>query len=300
MSSFLRSVKADLTGVKLRLVVVLLAIGLLASVAYVVLGGKASSTAPAATSAAVPASVHGGIDIGAAPANPEIVAAETTNGSAHQRSGPPRDPFTPLPGTGATGASGASASSGSKPASSATTNSSSTSGSTTSTAGGTPVAAPKPTTQPKTQVTIHYHVTAQFGVIPATPEGTQETQAKPATLQTFTDMPIDQPLPNKSNTQLVFLGVVLRTGKDAVFGLTGEAILHGSAVCLPSATQCQSLELMPGQTETLESIEPNGTPVTYELRLVSILKSETSATTASAGPSPRAHAAATRRARHGR
>jgi hypothetical protein len=299
MSSFLRSVKADLTGVKLRLVVVVLGIGLLVSVAYVVLGGKSSSTAPAVTSAAVPGSTHLGIAVSTAPTNPNIVVAETTNGAAHQRGGTPRNPFTPLPGSGATGATGTPGSSGSKTAGSSTTKSSAGSGSSTSTAGGTPVAAPKPVTQPKTQVTIHYHVTAQFGVIPATPEGTQEPQLKPATLQTFTDMPLEQPLPNKSNAQLVFLGVVLRTGKDAVFGLTGEAILHGSAVCLPSATQCQSLELAPGQTETLETVEPNGTPVTYELRLVSILKSETSATIASAGTSPGAHAASSH-SRHGR
>jgi hypothetical protein len=233
-----------------------------------------------------------GIAVSTAPVNPNLVVAETTDGAADQRNEAPRNPFTPLPGSGTTGASGAAPSSGSKTAGSSTTSSPAGSGSGTSTAGGTPVAAPKATPQPKTQVTIHYHVTAQFGVIPATPEGTQEPVTKPATLQTFSDMPIDQPLPNKNNTQLVFLGVVLRTGKDAVFGLTGEAILHGNAVCLPSATQCQSLELEPGQTETLESIEPDGSPVTYELRLVSILKSETSATTASAGTSPNAHASA--------
>jgi hypothetical protein len=278
------------------LVVVVLAIGLLAAGAYVVLGGKTSSTY-VATSAAVPGSAHVGIAVSTAPINSNIVVAETTNGSAHQRSGPPRNPFTPLPGTGATGATGV----GPKTGGSATAKSPVESGSATSNAGGTPVAAPKPTTQPKTQVTIHYHVTAQFGVIPATPEGTQEPQLKPATLKTFTDMPLDQPLPDKSNTQLVFLGVVLRTGKDAVFSLTGEAILHGNAVCLPTATQCQSLELEPGQTETLESIEPDGTPVTYELRLVSILKSETSATSASADAGPHAHAASVaRRARDGR
>jgi len=299
MSEFLSSVKADLLGVRLRLVMMLLAIGLLAAVAYVVLGGKTSST-PAVSTAAVPGSTHAGIAISTSPVNPNIVAAETTNGSAHQRSETPRNPFTPLPGTGATGAAGAGAGASSKTAASSTTKSSPQSGSTTSAAGGTPVAAPKPVAQPKTQVTIHYHVTAQFGVIPAAPEGTQESQAKPATLQTFTDMPLDQPLPNKTNTQLVFLGVVLRTGRDAVFGLTGEAILHGSAVCLPSATQCQSLELEPGQAETLESIEPDGTPVTYELRLISILKSESSATTSSVGASPHAHSASSSAVQAGR
>ena len=80
----------------------------------------------------------------------------------------------------------------------------------------------------------------------------------------------------------MYLGVVLRTGKAAVFELTGEVIIHGSAKCLPSAVHCQAIELQVGQSETLESIEPNGTPVTYEIKLVSISRSETTASAARA------------------
>jgi hypothetical protein len=291
MNSFLNSVRADLMGVRLRLVVILLAIGLLASVGYVVLGGK-KSAAPGAVAPSTSASVTG-ITVSQAPISPNLVVAETTSGTSHQRRGAPRNPFTPLPGAGATGATG---STGASAAGSSTAGSSSSSGSGTSTSssgGATPVAAPKPSPPTKTKTTVHYHVTAQFGVIPAAsaPALPSEPAKPPAILKTYTDMSLDEPLPDKSNPQLVFLGVVLHTGKDAVFALGGEAILHGNAACLPSATQCQAIQLQVGQTETLESIEPNGTPVTYELKLVSILKSITSATTSSAESNTHAHTA---------
>jgi hypothetical protein len=126
---------------------------------------------------------------------------------------------------------------------------------------------------------VRYVVTAQFGVVP--PPASGAPQAAPQ-LQTYAKLTVNQPIPAKSNPQLVFLGVVLRTGKDAVFALTGESILHGAATCMPSATHCQAIELQPGQTETLESFEANGTPVTYELKLVSIARSVGAASAARA------------------
>jgi len=302
MSSFLASVKADLMGPRLRLVVILLGIGLLAAVGYVVFGGKSSSTpVPAGGSAAVPSSaVLGGLTISQAPTNPNLVTAETTDGAADERPGVARNPFTPLPeagATGTTGATGASTSGTSTSSASTTTSSSSSSssgsGSSTAPSGGTtPVAKAKPAPT-KTKSAVHYNVAAQFGVI-ATPPAEGAAPASPTAsipaLKTYVDLPLDEPLPNKSNPQLVYLGVVLHTGKSAVFALAGEAILHGSAVCLPSTTQCQTIQLQPGQSETLEAVEANGTPVTYELKLISIEKSEKSSTTG-AHASARAHAA---------
>jgi hypothetical protein len=141
------------------------------------------------------------------------------------------------------------------------------------------------------RVIIHFHVTAQFGVVPVVAEG---APPQPAQLQTYKDMAIDEPLPGKDNPQLVYLGVVLKTGKDAVFGLTGEAILHGSATCKPSPTQCQGIELGIGQTEKLEVVGPTGQPVIYELKLLSITKSVSSASAA------RAHAASNVKSQAGR
>jgi hypothetical protein len=93
-------------------------------------------------------------------------------------------------------------------------------------------------------------------------------------------MTIDQALPDKQNAQLVFLGVVLPSGKSAVFAITGEPILHGSAKCLPSATQCQAIELKPGQSETLETVDANNNPVSYELKLGAITTTKSTASSA--------------------
>jgi hypothetical protein len=299
MSSFLSSVKADLMGVRLRLVVILLGIGLLAAVGYVAFGGKHSSVpVSAGGSAGVPSTTAlGDLAISQQPANPKLIAAETTDGASDERTGVARNPFTPLEPavTGTTGPTGASTPGTSTSSASTTSPSSSSSGSGSSTspsAGTTPVAKAKPAPT-KTKTAVHYNVAAQFGVIPSTPpEGAAPASPTASThaLKTYVDLPLDEPLPNKSNPQLVFLGVVLHTGKSAVFALAGEAILHGSAVCLPSTTQCQTIQLLPGQSETLEAVEPNGTPVTYELKVISIEKSERSSTTG-AHSSARAHAA---------
>jgi hypothetical protein len=113
--------------------------------------------------------------------------------------------------------------------------------------------------------------------VPAVAEG---APPQPAQLKTYANMALDEPLPGKDNPQVVYLGVVVPAGKAAVFGLTGEAILHGSATCKPSPTQCQAIELQVGQSETLEVLEADGTAVTYELKLVSIDKSVSTASTA--------------------
>jgi hypothetical protein len=140
-------------------------------------------------------------------------------------------------------------------------------------------------------VYVHYHVTAQLGVVPVVAEG---APAQPAQLKTYKDMALDEPLPDKANPQLVFLGVVLRTGKEALFGLAGAAILHGSGSCQPSATQCQAIDLQVGQSETLEVVEADGSTVTYELKLASIDKTTSTASTARVRDAFRAQAKAAR------
>jgi hypothetical protein len=297
MSSFLSSVKDDLLGVRLRLVVIILGIGLLAAVGYVAFGGKKASVPVSARgSAAVPSTTAlGGLTISQAPTNPKLVAAETTDGASDERKGAAHNPFIPLEAaatgtTGPTSRTGTSTSSASTPSSSSS--SSGSGSSTTPSAPSTPVAKAKPAPT-KTKTAVHYDVAAQFGVVPSTPgEGAAPVSptAGSAAMKTYVDLPLDEPLPNKSHPQLVFLGVVLHTGKSAVFALAGEAILHGSAVCLPSTTQCQTIQLLPGQSETLEAVEPNGTPVTYELKVISIEKSERSSTTGGHSSAP-AHAA---------
>ena len=295
VSDFFSGLKEDLFGKRLLPFLIVLGVLLVAAVAYAVLGGGSSSapgrggpvsaSAPTGASAAV-----GDIAVSQAPANPNQPVSETTEGTSKQHHGVAHNPFTPLPEA--------------KKASSASTKSSTTSSasspSTTPSAGSTPSApssggttptTPKETTPAKPKVYVHYHVTAQLGVVPVVVEG---TPAQPALLKTYKDMALDEPLPGKTNPRLVFLGVVLRTGKEALFGLAGAAILHGSASCRPSATQCQAIDLQVGQAETLEFVEADGSTVTYELKLVSIDKTTSTASTARVRDAFRAQAKAAR------
>ncbi len=291
MNEFFGSLKSDLLDRRFLPVLALLAVALLAALAYVALGGSSSTSStpplPSSASTGVTAAV-GAIAVSPAPANPKEAISETTSG-AHQKSGTPHNPFTPLPSTKA---KTSATSSSSTHASSSSSSSSAGSEKSTSSAGGTTTtpATTKPIAPPK-RVIIHFHTTVQFGVVPVAAAGAPQ----PAQLQTFKDMAIDEPLPGKDNPQLVYLGVVLKTGKDAVFGLTGEAIVHGSATCKPSPTQCQAIELGIGQSETLEVFNPTGQPVTYELKLLSIAKSVSSASTARAH-----HAASNAKSQAGR
>ncbi|MCW3026318.1 MAG: hypothetical protein JWM29_1750 [Solirubrobacterales bacterium] len=290
MNDFLSSIKADLLDRRLLPFVSLVVLALVGAGAYVVLGGGSSAAPPSRAVRAAP--VARGIAVSAAAENPDQAPAETTSGAHVQRHGSARNPFTPLPGAAkpATSTAGSAAvspsSSTTKSGGSSTTNSGSGSASKGETL---PTVPAKPS---KPRIVIRYHVAAQFGVLPPPPA--DGTAAPAAQLKTYDNLTVDQPIPAKDNPQLVFLGVVLRTGKDAVFGLTGEAILHGNAKCLPSPTHCQAIELQLGQSETLESFEANGNPVTYELKLVKIVKSVGTASASSARPTSTGAASAGR------
>ena len=73
----------------------------------------------------------------------------------------------------------------------------------------------------------------------------------------------------------MFRGVTT-AGKSATFTVVGEAILRGTATCLPSAAQCEEIDLKPGQAEQLEYLPENGQGITYELRIVSIASAKAS------------------------
>jgi len=275
-----------------------LGVALIAAIAYAVLGGGGggSSTGPTSAPQASAGATRavGAVAITKAPETSTKQAIAETTGGAPKQTGKPRDPFKPLPGSKKESSQSSSTSSASKSSTTATTGgsssgkSSSSSGSSGSgesshgSGGSAPATPSKPSAPAKPQVYIHYHVTAQFGALPESVEG---APAQPAQLQTYKDMRLNEPLPGKQEPQLVFLGVVLKTDKSAVFALTGEAILHGPAVCKPSPTQCGAIELQVGQSETLEVVGPTGKAVTYELQLLSIEK------TASSASAARAHAA---------
>ena len=115
-----------------------------------------------------------------------------------------------------------------------------------------------------------YHVAVLFGVAPP------GTPAQNLQLTPYENLGRLQLLPSSAQPLLAFRGVTAG-GQSATFTLLGESILHGPASCLPSASQCQAIELKPGQTEELEFLPPNGQAVTYQLQLVSISSSKASA-----------------------
>jgi hypothetical protein len=295
VNDFFASLKEDLLGKRMLPVLVVLAVALVAAVGYAVLGGG-SSTAPTPATASVSpgaSAAVGDISVSQAPANPNQPVSETTEGTSKQHHGIAHDPFTPLPQAKQASSTSAKSTTSSSTSSSASASTTPSAGSTPSapSSGGTTPTTPKETTPTKPKVYVHYHVTAQLGVVPVVAEG---APPQPAQLKTYKDMALDEPLPDKANPQLVFLGVVLRTGKDALFGLSGAAILHGSGTCQPSATQCQAIDLQVGQSETLEVVEADGSTVTYELKLTSIDKSTSSASTARVRDAFRAQAKAAR------
>jgi len=290
MNEFLSSIKDDLLDVRLRLALLALVVALVAAVAYAVLGGGSSSVTPTASTGPVSPGA-GGISISQITTSSVEPVTETTGDAAQKRGGPLRDPFTPL----ATAKSATTTTPSTPTPSTSTSGASTGSGSTTSGATTTPVATTKPPAPAKPKVTTQFKVTAQFGVLPA--PSIVGAPVEPAQLKTYADMALDEPLPDKSNPQLVYSGALKRTKLEAVFTLTGEAILHGNATCLPSPTQCQAIRLQVGQSETLESIESDGSPVTYELRLVAIVRITRTVSVASAA---RAQAAGARESKAGR
>jgi hypothetical protein len=266
MTDFLSSLKADLLDRRLLPIVALVGVALAAAVGYAALGGSgAAPTAVVTPTAPVPT----GIAIAQSTKNPNQPVAETTSGVSHQRGGSSRNPFAPLVGPAKTTAPPATAgssprSSGSSPASSGTSSGSSSP----SSGGSTPTTPSKPSTPAKP--TTVYHVAVLFGEIPA------GTLPQTAQLTPYESLKLLTPLPSAKQPLVVFRGVT-SAGKSATFTLVGEAILHGSAACLPSASQCQAIDLKPGQSEQLEYLAPSGGVLTYELRVVSIVASKATA-----------------------
>ncbi|HYB22313.1 MAG TPA: hypothetical protein VED41_00850 [Solirubrobacteraceae bacterium] len=118
-----------------------------------------------------------------------------------------------------------------------------------------------------------YHVAVLFGVASTngTPSGVPLTP--------FENLALLTPLPSAKQALIVFRGVNAG-GASATFTIVSEAILHGKGKCLPSETQCQAIELKPGQSEQLEYLSASGTPLVYELQLVSIKAGEGTGQTA--------------------
>jgi hypothetical protein len=299
MSAILRSLKADLLDRRLLPILLLLGIALAGAVAYVVLDGGGSNPSAAAPSSAaiVPAATPGAqgpsLPVSQAPTDPNAAVAETTDGARYQHRAGSHDPFTPLQGkVAAVKPSSSSSSSSAKSGSSAESkpSSSTTSPSTPSSSGGsstTPPASTQVAPKAKPKPKPVYLVSVQFGPLPSVPGEIPQ-------LTPYPNIKRLQELPSSDDTLIVF-GGARDNGKGALFTLSREAILTGQATCIPSASQCEVLDLAPGQAEQLTYLEPDGTSVPYELKVVSI---ELAKSQASAARAARARAARRRHHRH--
>jgi hypothetical protein len=273
MSELLNSIKADLLDRRLLPLVALVGVGLIAALAYAVLGGG-STPAAVPPSSASNATQSGGLQVSAATAERSV--AETTDGAREQRSGKARDPFTVLPGTKTASTSAASSSTSTSTTSSAS--GTETSGKTEASGGTETSGSGKTEENTKAGKTKKpgYHVAVLFGLFPA--GATPET----VSLTPYENLELQAPLPSAKHPLIVFRGVTAG-GKSATFTLLGEAILHGLGACLPNAVQCQAIDLKPGQTEQLEYLSPSGETTVYELRVVSITEAKAKASKASKG-----------------
>jgi hypothetical protein len=268
MTEFLNSVKADLLDRRLLPLVALVVVVLVAAVAYALLAGGSGSSTPTATAPTAPLiTAPGGLSI--SHATQETAVAEVTSGASTQHRGVSHDPFTPLPGSEKTSSTSATSPSPTTGAASGSTATSETSSSS-STSGSASEPAPstsKPSTPAKPKTV--YHVAILFGEVPAAASG-QTAQLTP-----YENLKLLTPLPSPKQALIVFRGVTAG-GKSATFTLVGEAILHGVAACLPSASQCEAIDLHSGQSEQLEYLTSAGQPITYELTLVSITSTKAS------------------------
>jgi hypothetical protein len=261
MTDFLNSLKADLLDRRLLPILALVGVGLVAAVAYAVLGGGSTAATPPPRTPT--AHIPGGIAVSESPANPVHAVAETTSGASAQRGGYSHDPFNALPGAAkpATSTAVATSISSSSTKSGGSSTTTTKSGSSAPAQGESkPTATPTPAMSPK--ATTVYHVSVLFGVPPAVPPPTG------VPLTPYNNLKLLTPLPSARQPLIIFRGVTAG-GKNTIFTVVGEVILRGNAVCLPSASQCQEIELKPGQAEQLEYLPPNGQAVTYELRVVS-------------------------------
>jgi hypothetical protein len=262
MTDFLNSVKADLLDRRLLPIVALVVVALVAAIAYTVLGGGSSTPTPTA-SITPPAVASSGLAV--SQSTPENAVAEVTSGASTQHHGTARNPFTPLPEakakTASTGSATSSATSSSTSTTSSSTSPSAGSGTSSSSGGSTsttPPAPSSPTTPSKPK--LIYHVAVLFGQLPL---------SATSQLTPYENLKLLAPLPSSSQPLIVFRGVTVG-GKSATFTLIGEAILHGQGACLPSATQCEAIDLRSGETEQLEYLTSAGEVVSYELKVVSI------------------------------
>lgn len=268
MTEFLQSIKLDLLSRRLLPFVALAVVVLVVAVAYAAAGGSDGSAVTSSAGAASPHAPTGAIAVALAPANPTEAVSETPAGTRYQSQGPTRDPFIPLPTPPAAKSASTGGSSSASASKSAGKSGSGSSGSSSGGSGGGSHSspAPNPAKPAKPAKPVNpYVVSVLFGLLPATP-------GQSVTLTPYENLKPQQPLPSIQNARISFERVT-SDGKGGVFKLLVPPILRGSGVCLPSALECQTIDVEVGHAEELEYVEAGGSVAIYELKMVSIAKS---------------------------
>jgi hypothetical protein len=265
MTEMLQAIKADLLERRLLPFVALLVLALVAAIAYAMLGSGGSSNTPTVSVVSVP-QPQPTLSVKEATANPNVAVSETTSGLRYQRKGATHDPFKPLPSTSkavraatptltstsTAVSSRGSGSSGGSPAESKPTPSSPT------------PSTPKQTTKPR-QAKPQYVVSVQFALKPSSP-------APQPPLPSY-ELKLGDGLGPKASPLIKFAAVANKA-KDARFRFVGEQppTLQGPARCVPSPTNCTMIQLVVGQTEELQYLQPDGSVATYQLRVLRVTK----------------------------
>lgn len=276
MNELLQSIRSDLLSRRLLPFVAIAAVALVGGLGYVLTAGSGNSRPPV-TSSATPPVEHGTLAVAVASPNANQAIAETPGGLRYQSKGRLRDPFQSPASSSSAGS--ASASPGNASGSSASTGAGAGSagkasgggsgaGGGSGKAGGTspaptPPTPPKPAPPAKPKAQFPWVVSILFGPLPSAP-------GQPVTLPPYQNLRPEQAIPSESDPRIA-LERVEDKGKAAVFTLLAPAILRGQGKCLPSASDCQSVQLEVGKAEELEYLEGAGA-VVYQLRMVGIAK----------------------------
>jgi hypothetical protein len=268
MNDFFAALKADLTDRRIRPIALLALVALLGAGAYVALGGGGSSSTPTAAAIAPGTPATSATGIAASVSVPNTATAETTEGEASQHHGVAHNPFAQLPQAKVVIKATTSTSSGSSSSGSSGSSTTETKGSSEGSSGGSTSTETKPAKHegPKTI----YNVGVLFGLTPPPPP------APSTPLTPYENLKLLEALPSDKSPLVVFRGVTSQ-GKSATFTLVSEAILHGVGACLPNASQCQEIDLKPGQSEQFEYFGTEGQIISYELTVVSIAAEKASA-----------------------
>lgn len=268
--NFLNSLKADLTGRRMRPFLLLSVALLIGAIAYAVLSSKASSS-PVASTPSVKTPTVPGPSVSAAPSNPNEAVAETTDGAKYQHGGHVHNPFKPLPGSKSEAASSTQTSSAASSESSSSSSESSTTsggasetGTSGGTSGGTAPSGSSGGSEPESNAKATIYE-ATLSLVRTAEAG--EAASAPAVFGELTSVDV---LPSKGEKLLAYAGAQ-PGGNGALLLLVMPAIVHGDGRCLPSGASCEAIFVKPKQTEELQYLQSGGKTVTYKLTLTKIM-----------------------------